>query len=288
MRPALQQNFPRFPIPNLRRIDNPRPILHRNCDPIDQHKNRRPKINFEQRLRRRKFVNRPVLIEPIEPPLAQIAQPLPQRVRQTARGLFCNLRHRLARLPPGFPRLRRLSARLRRSRRHRLHRKQRMQPRPLAQRKDLRRNLIHRVALHNPVAHDAMHHPASRPQQPHVVVNLRRRRYRRPRIPRRVLLPNRNRRRQPVNQIHIRLLDPLQKLPRIRRQRLDIPPLPFRIDRVEGEARLARPRDAGNDGQLPVGDRTVDVFQVVSPRAADDNLVAQWSVPGGKRKSLPS
>jgi hypothetical protein len=39
--------------------------------------------------------------------------------------------------------------------------------------------------------------------------------------------------------INFRLFDPLQKLTRISRQRLDIAPLAFGIDRVESETGLA-------------------------------------------------
>ena len=246
------QNLPRLPIPDLRRIHNPCPIVRRDRDPVHQHKHRQRKVDLQQRFRRRKFVDIPVLVEPVEPALPQIAQPFPQRVGQTARLV----RHLLPGLRDGLPcRLPCLTRRLcpvvrvrhglHRRHRLRLHRKQRVEPCSLSQCQNGRRNLVHRVASDNPPANRAVHRPAPRPKQPHVVVDFRRRRHRRARIPRRVLLPDRNRWRQPVDQIDIRLLDALQKLPCIRRQRLHIPPLSLRIDRVERQRRLPRPGHAG-------------------------------------------
>ena len=75
-----------------------------------------------------------------------------------------------------------------------------------------------------------------------------------------------------VDAIDVRLLHPLEKLARVGRQRLDVAPLPFGVDRVEGERRLARPADAGDDDQLAGGQRDVDVLEVVRARAADDEI----------------
>jgi hypothetical protein len=61
-------------------------------------------------------------------------------------------------------------------------------------------------------------------------------------------------------------------LPRIGRQRLDIAPLAFGVDRIEGERRLARPADAGDDDQLADRERDVDVLEVMRARAADNEI----------------
>ena len=95
----------------------------------------------------------------------------------------------------------------------------------------------------------------AREQQPHVVVDLGRRADRRARIADAVLLPDRDRRRDAVDAIDVRLLHPLEELPRVGRQRLDVAALPFGVDRVEGERRLARSADAGDDDQLADGQR---------------------------------
>jgi hypothetical protein len=193
--------------------------------------------------------------------------------RRTTRGLrtFCR----------GF----RIS--LRTGRRTR-HREQHIQPGSLAQRQGCLGNLVHRVALHQPIAENAVHRPAARIQQPQVIVDLSCRRHRRARIPRRVFLLDGNGRSQPVDHVHIRLLYPLKKLPRIRRKRLHIPPLSLGIDRVEGQRTLPRTRHAADHRQLSMGNLAGDVLQVVSPRAADDDGVIQRESTGKKTRIRPA
>ena len=117
--------------------------------------------------------------------------------------------------------------------------------------------------------------PAVRPADPceqesHVVVDLSRRSYSRARIPDAVLLADRYGWANPLDAVDVRFLHALEELPRIRRQRLDISTLPFGVDRVEGERRLPRPADTGDDHQLARGQRDVDVLEIVRPRAAND------------------
>ena len=80
--------------------------------------------------------------------------------------------------------------------------------------------------------------------------------------------------------VHVRLLHPLEELAGVGRQRLDVAPLPFGIDRVEGERRLARTADAGHDDERPRRQREVDVLQVVGTCAANDDLAPRvvWHV----------
>ena len=141
-------------------------------------------------------------------------------------------------------------------------------------------------------AHDlapavAAERPAdAREQQAHVVVDLGRRADRRSRIADAVLLPDRDRRRDAVDAIDVRLLHPLEELPRIGRQRLDVPPLSFGVDRVEGQRRLPRSADAGNDDQLAGRKRDVDILEVVRARAADDEIRGCGS-PVGTVSDMP-
>jgi len=52
--------------------------------------------------------------------------------------------------------------------------------------------------------------------------------------------------------------------------------LPLAEERVERQRRLARTRDAGDDGQLPPRDLEVEPGEVVLARAAEaDEVVAQ-------------
>ena len=86
----------------------------------------------------------------------------------------------------------------------------------------------------------------------------------------RVLLADGDRRADAVDAIDVGLLHPLEELPRVGRERLDVAALPFRVDGVEGERGLARSADAGEDDQLPRWQGEIDVLQVVRARAAND------------------
>ena len=112
-------------------------------------------------------------------------------------------------------------------------------------------------------------HADPRPQQAHVVVDLGHRADRRARVARGRLLLDRDRRRQALDQIDIGLLHQLEELPGIGRQALDIAALALGIDRVEGERRLARARQAGDHHQAVARQVDVDVLEIVLARAAD-------------------
>ena len=86
---------------------------------------------------------------------------------------------------------------------------------------------------------------------------------------RRRLLLDGDGRRQPVDLVDVRLLHHLEKLARIGRQALDIAPLALRIDRVEGERRLARAGQPGEHDELVARDDQVDVLEIVLARATD-------------------
>ena len=123
----------------------------------------------------------------------------------------------------------------------------------------------------------AVRHADVGEQQPQVVVDLGDRADGRARIRAGGLLLDGDGRRQAVDQIDVRLLHLLEELPGVRRQRLDIAPLAFGVDRVEGERRLARARQAGDDDQLVARDVDVDVLEVVDARAAHRNPVVRHS-----------
>ena len=62
-----------------------------------------------------------------------------------------------------------------------------------------------------------------------------------------------------------------QKHPGIAREGLHVAPLSLGVDRVEGEARLARAREARDHDKLVARDADVYVAQVVLARSADDD-----------------
>src|SRR4029450_10517333 len=108
-------------------------------------------------------------------------------------------------------------------------------------------------------------------QQPQVVVDFRDGADRRSWIRSGGLLLDGDRRRQAVDQIDVRLLHLLEKLPGIGRQRLDIAALSFGVDRVEGKGRLSPPGQAGNHRQLVPRNIYVDIAEVMNARSAYRN-----------------
>ena len=90
----------------------------------------------------------------------------------------------------------------------------------------------------------------ARIQQAHVVVNLGDGADRRARVADAVLLADGDRRANAFDLVDVGLLHPLEELAGIGGERLDIAPLPFGVNGVEGERRLARAADAGEHDQL--------------------------------------
>ena len=72
--------------------------------------------------------------------------------------------------------------------------------------------------------------------------------------------------------LDIGLLHHLEELAGIGAQALDIAPLALGVDRIEGQARLARARQAGDDNQLLARQGDVKPLEVMLPRAADGNV----------------
>src|SRR4029434_1830441 len=87
------------------------------------------------------------------------------------------------------------------------------------------------------------------------------------RVARGRLLVDGDRRRQTFDEVHVGLVHLAEELPRIRRQRLDIAPLPLGEDRVEREARLARAGQPGEDDHRVARQVETDVAEVVLPSA---------------------
>ena len=89
-------------------------------------------------------------------------------------------------------------------------------------------------------------------------------------------LLDRDRRAQTLDHIHIGLVHELQELARVGREALHVAALSFGIQGIEGQTRLARTTQAGDDDELVARNVEVDVLQVVRARTADaDGLLAQ-------------
>ena len=149
------------------------------------------------------------------------------------------------------------------------HRRQEVEPRALGQRHHPVDHLRHGLALDRQAGGRRIGDADARPQQTHVVVDLGDRADRRARILRGGLLLDGDRRRQPVDLVDIGLLHHLQELARIGREAFDVAALPLGIDRVEGERRLARARQAREHDEPVARDFEIDVLEIVLARTAD-------------------
>ena len=143
---------------------------------------------------------------------------------------------------------------------------------PLGQREHLVDDLLDRLALDR-MAVGAVRDADPREQQPQVVVDLGDGPDGRARVARRALLVDRDGRRQPVDLVDVRLLHLAEELAGVGAQALDVAALALGVDGVEGEARLAAPRQAGDDHQPVARERDVDVLEVVFAGSANDELI---------------
>ena len=154
-------------------------------------------------------------------------------------------------------------------------RRQQVEPRALGQRQHPVDHLRHGLALDRQAGRRRIGHADAGEQQPHVVVDLGDRADGRARVAAGGLLLDRDGRRQAVDLVDVRLLHHLQELAGIGRQPLDVAALALGIDRVEGERRLARARQAGQHDQLVARQVEVDVLEIVLARAADRDELAR-------------
>ncbi len=149
------------------------------------------------------------------------------------------------------------------------HRRQQIEPCALGQRQHAVDHLRDDLALDRQAGRGRIGHADPRPQQAHVVVDLGDGADGRARILRGGLLLDRDRRRQAVDLVDVRLLHHLQELARIGRQRFDVAALALGIDGVEGERGFAGAGQAGEHHQLVARNFQVDVLEIVLARAAN-------------------
>ena len=83
------------------------------------------------------------------------------------------------------------------------------------------------------------------------------------------LLLDRDHRREAEDEIDVRLGDLGDEALGVAGQRLHVAPLSFGVDGVEGQARFARARQAGDDDELVARQFERDVLEVVDARALD-------------------
>ena len=147
------------------------------------------------------------------------------------------------------------------------------EPRPLRQRQDLLHDLVEALPRDLPAADRAVRPADARIEQTEVVVDLGHRPDRRARVPGGRLLVDRDRRREPLDRVHVGLLHHLQELARIRGEALYVAALPLGVDRVERQRGLARSGQPGDADEGIPRQPDVDVLEVVLAGPMDDQLV---------------
>ena len=148
-------------------------------------------------------------------------------------------------------------------------RRQHLEPSALGEQEHAIDDLLRRLAAEPGAVLRAVLDADAGVQQPEVVVDLGDRADRRAGVAAGRLLVDRDGRRQPLDDVDVGLVHLPEELAGVGRQRLDVAPLALGVDRVEGQARLARSREAGEHDQLVAGQFDVDVLEVVLPRATD-------------------
>ena len=177
-------------------------------------------------------------------------------------------------------------------------RRQHLEAGALGQLQDAVDDLLRRLALQPGAVVRAVLDADAGVQQAQVVVDLGDRADRRAGVAAGRLLVDRDRRRQALDDVDVGLVHLPEELAGVRRQRLDVAALALGVDRVEGEARLAGPGQAGEHDQLVARQLDVDVLEVVLAGAAHRDLVGRdlrsvWrgrllGTGGHQRTTLPT
>jgi maleylpyruvate isomerase len=156
------------------------------------------------------------------------------------------------------------------------HRGQDLEAAPLLQRQDLVDDLLRRLPLDRRPTGRAVRPAGPGVEQAEVVVDLGDRADRRAGVLRGGLLVDRHRGREALDEVDVGLVHLAEELAGVRRERLDVAALALREDRVEGERRLARPGQSGEDDEGVPREVDRDVLEVVLPGAPDDELVGHY------------
>ncbi len=153
------------------------------------------------------------------------------------------------------------------------HRRQQIEARAFGQGEDAVGHLADGLALDRKPGGGRIGHADAREQEAQIVVDLGDGADRRARIARGRLLLDGDGGRQALDMVDIGLLHQFEELPGIGRQRFDIAALALGIDRVEGEAGLARTRKPGQHRQRIARNLDIDILEVVLAGAADGNVL---------------
>ena len=140
---------------------------------------------------------------------------------------------------------------------------------PFRQRQDGLENLARRPARHRLAGARTVRLPDRGVEQVEIARDVGHRPDGRARVVREGLLLDRDDRRQAEHEVHVGLRHLRDEALGVAGERLHVAPLPFGIDGVEGEARLAGSRQAGDHDQAVARNLDRDVLEVVHARALD-------------------
>src|SRR6202035_1938393 len=113
----------------------------------------------------------------------------------------------------------------------------------------------------------------TRIQQAQVIVNFGDRAHRGARVVGGRFLLDRDRGRQALDGVDVRLLHHREKLPGVSGQRFDVAPLTLGIDGIESERGLAGTRQAGEYDQSIARQVEIDILQVMGPGTPDSDIL---------------
>jgi hypothetical protein len=115
------------------------------------------------------------------------------------------------------------------------HRRQHLEPGPLRELEDAIDDLLWGLPLHRGAVVGTVGDSDPGVEETEIVVDLGDGAHRRPRVARCCLLVDRDRRRQPVDEVHVGLVHLPQELAGVGRERFHVAALPFGVDGVEGQ-----------------------------------------------------
>ena len=260
--PFHQEFAATLAVAEFQRVHQPRPDFGADRQAVHQHKDRAVEVYVQQRLGGGKLEHLPVLVEAAEAALAQVGQRIFERA---GLGWTC---------PEGSFRGALLFSLLVGGSRQR-EKKQNVEAAARGSGENPCGHLVHGVFFHPGAARQAVGVPDAGKQQPEVVVDFGGGGDGGARVAAGVLLLDGDGGGDAFDFIHVRLLDTLQELPGVGGERLDVASLPFGVDGVEGQGRLAGARHAGDDRDGVVENVQMDVFQVVDAGAPDADGVGQ-------------
>ena len=146
---------------------------------------------------------------------------------------------------------------------------------PFVELADLVDDLLDGLSGDGPAAVGAVRVADARVEQAQVVVDLGDGADRRARVARGRLLLDGDGRREALDRVDVGLVHLPQELAGVGRERLDVAALALGVDGVEGERRLARAGEPGDDDEPVARQPQGDVLEVVLARARDDDVVVR-------------